>query len=45
MYHNKMHFDLGDIPKEKAMDNQMVERNEKTKHAPNRHSMKLRSRK
>ena len=43
--HNKMHFDLGDIPKEKAMDNQMVERNEKTKHAPNRHSMKLRSRK
>ena len=43
--YNKKHFDLGDTPKEKAMDNQMVERNKKTKHAPNRHSMKLRSQK
>ena len=42
---NKKHFDLGDIPKQKAIEDQMVTKNAKTNHAPNRHSMKLRSRK
>ena len=42
---NKKHFDLGDTPKEEAIEDQLVKKNAKTNQAPNRHGMKLRSRK